>query len=201
MIASLRGRVVSSAVGVTVLDVGGVGYRLATTAAASRRAAAAGDGEVTLLTHLHVREDALQLFGFASEAERSLFEMLLGVSGVGPKAALAIVSGYEPDQIRRAVQSGDHALFTSIPGIGRRTAERVVIDLKDKVGGLVVPASGGEAPTPAGTQHTAARDALVGLGMSVAEAEAALRPIDETLPVEERVRLALSGAVPAGAGG
>jgi holliday junction DNA helicase RuvA len=200
MIASLRGRVVSSAVGVAVLDVGGVGYRLATTTTASRRAAAAGDGEVTLLTHLHVREDALQLFGFASEAERSLFEMPLGVSGVGPKAALAIVSGYEPDQIRRAVQSGDHALFTSIPGIGRRTAERVVIDLKDKVGGLVVPTSV-EAPIPAGNQHTAARDALVGLGMSVAEAEAALRPIDETLPVEERVRLALSGAVPAGAGG
>jgi holliday junction DNA helicase RuvA len=201
MIASLRGRVVSSAVGVTVLDVGGVGYRLATTTTASRRAAAGGDREVTLLTHLHVREDTLQLFGFASEAERSLFEMLLGVSGVGPKAALAIVSGYDPDQIRRAVQSGDHALFTSINGIGRRTAERVVIDLKDKVGGLVIPASGTDVPAPAGNGHTAARDALVGLGMSVAEAEAALRPIDDTLPVEERVRLALSGAVPAGAGG
>ncbi len=200
MIASLRGRVVTSAAGVTVLDVAGVGYRLATTMSASRRAAAAGDGEVTLLTHLHVREDALQLFGFASDAERSLFELLLGVSGIGPKAALAIVSGYEPDQIRRAVQSGDHALFTSIPGIGRRTAERVVIDLKDKVGGLALPASGGDAPAPAGDDHTAARDALVGLGMSVAEAEAALRPVDEGLPVEERVRLALSGAVPAGAG-
>jgi Holliday junction DNA helicase RuvA len=200
VIASLRGRVVSSAVGVTVLDVGGVGYRLATTTTAARRAAAAGDREVTLLTHLHVREDALQLFGFASEAERSLFEMLLGVSGVGPKAALAIVSGYEPDQIRRAVQSGDHALFTSINGIGRRTAERVVIDLKDKVGGLVIPATASDVE-PAGTGHTAARDALVGLGMSVAEAEAALRPIDDALPVEERVRLALSGAVPAGAGG
>jgi Holliday junction DNA helicase RuvA len=201
VIASLRGRVAWSAVGVTELDVGGVGYRLATTATASRRAAAAGDGEVTLLTHLHVREDALQLFGFASEAERSLFEMLLGVSGVGPKAALAIVSGYEPDQIRRAVQSGDHALFTSIPGIGRRTAERVVIDLKDKVGGLALPVSGTDAAALAGNRHTAARDALVGLGMSVAEAETALRPVDETLPVEERVRLALSGAVPAGAGG
>ena len=201
MIASLRGRVVSSATGATVLDVGGVGYRLATTTTASRRAAAAGDGEVTLLTHLHVREDALLLYGFASEAERSLFEMLLGVSGVGPKAALAIVSGYEPDQIRRAVQSGDHALFTSINGIGRRTAERVVIDLKDKVGGLAIPVSGSDGPEPAADDHTAARHALVGLGMSIAEAEAALRPIDESLPVEERVRLALSGAVPAGAGG
>jgi len=201
MIASLRGRVVSSAAGATVLDVGGVGYRLATTTTASRRAAAAGDGEVTLLTHLHVREDALLLYGFASEAERSLFEMLLGVSGVGPKAALAIVSGYDPDQIRRAVQSGDHALFTSINGIGRRTAERVVIDLKDKVGGLAIPATSPDAPAAAGDDHTAARDALVGLGMSVAEAEAALRRIDDTLPVEDRVRMALSGAVPAGAGG
>jgi Holliday junction DNA helicase RuvA len=193
MIASLRGRVAANVAGQTVLDVGGVGYRLATTASAARMAADANGGEVTLLTHLHVREDTLALFGFASEAERALFELLLGVSGVGPKAALAIVSGYAPDQIRRAVQTGDHALFTSIPGIGRRTAERVVIDLKDKVGGLQIAA--------AADGHTDARDALVGLGMSVAEAEAALRPLDESLPVEERVRLALAGAVPTGAGG
>ena len=201
MIASLRGRVAASAPGVTVIDVGGVGYRLATTASAARLAADAGGGEVTLLTHLHVREDTLALFGFASDAERILFELLLGVSGVGPKAALAIVSGYAPDQIRRAVQAGDYALFTSIPGIGRRTAERVVIDLKDKVGGLEAIASSNDAAGRAGDAHTEARDALVGLGMTVSEAEAALRPIDEALPVEERVRLALSGAVPAGAGG
>jgi Holliday junction DNA helicase RuvA len=202
MIASLRGRVVASAAGATVIDVSGVGYRLATTASAARLAADAGGGEVTLLTHLHVREDTLALFGFASEAERILFELLLGVSGVGPKAALAIVSGYAPDQIRRAVQAGDYALFTSIPGIGRRTAERVVIDLKDKMGGLAAMTATAGTPEAAGSEgHTAARDALVGLGMSVAEAEAALRPLDESLPVEERVRLALSGAVPAGAGG
>jgi holliday junction DNA helicase RuvA len=199
MIASLRGRVAANLAGQTVLDVGGVGYRLATTASAARMAADADGGEVTLLTHLHVREDTLALFGFASEAERALFELLLGVSGVGPKAALAIVSGYAPDQIRRAVQTGDHALFTSIPGIGRRTAERVVIDLKDKVGGLQIAAAP-DAPAVA-DGHTDARDALVGLGMSVAEAEAALRPLDESLPVEERVRLALAGAVQAGAGG
>jgi holliday junction DNA helicase RuvA len=199
MIASLRGRVAAHGGGVVVLDVGGVGYRLATTASATRIAAGAGTGEVTLLTHMHVREDALTLFGFASEAERTLFELLLGVSGVGPKAALAIVSGYAPDQVRRAVATGDHALFTSIPGIGRRTAERVVIDLKDKVGGPVAGAASTAGPAPA-DPHTAARDALVGLGMSVAEAEAALRPVDADLPVEERVRLALSGAVPAGTG-
>ncbi len=200
MIASLRGSVAANVAGQTVLDVGGVGYRLATTASAARLAADANGGEVTLLTHLHVREDTLALFGFASEAERALFELLLGVSGVGPKAALAIVSGYAPDQIRRAVQTGDHALFTSIPGIGRRTAERVVIDLKDKVGGLQIAAAA-EAAVAVADGHTNARDALVGLGMSVAEAEAALRPLDESLPVEERVRLALAGAVPAGAGG
>jgi len=201
MIASLRGRVLASAAGTTVIDVGGVGYRLATTASAARMAAGAGDGEVTLLTHLHVREDVLALFGFASEAERTLFELLLGVSGVGPKAALAIVSGYAPDQIRRAVATGDHALFTSIPGIGRRTAERVVIDLKDKVAGTTALASAPDAAPETADDHTAAREALVGLGMSVSEAEAALRPLDADLPVEERVRLALAGAVPAGAGG
>jgi holliday junction DNA helicase RuvA len=200
MIASLRGRVAANVAGQTVLDVGGVGYRLATTASAARMAADANGGEVTLLTHLHVREDTLALFGFAAEAERALFELLLGVSGVGPKAALAIVSGYAPDQIRRAVQTGDYALFTSIPGIGRRTAERVVIDLKDKVGGLQIAAAA-EVVGGGADGHTDARAALVGLGMSVAEAEAALRPLDESLPVEERVRLALAGAVPAGAGG
>jgi holliday junction DNA helicase RuvA len=200
MIASLRGRVTANVAGTTVIDVGGVGYRLATTASAARLAAEAAGGEVTLLTHLHVREDALALFGFASDAERALFELLLGVSGVGPKAALAIVSGYAPDQIRRAVQTGDHALFTSIPGVGRRTAERVVIDLKDKMGGLTIVTAAEAVGGPA-DGHTEAREALVGLGMTVAEAEAALRPLDEGLPVEERVRLALAGAVPAGTGG
>jgi Holliday junction DNA helicase RuvA len=200
VIASLRGRVIANGAGAAVIDVGGVGYRLATTASAARLASAAGTGDVTLLTHLHVREDTMALFGFAVEAERTLFELLLGVSGIGPKAALAIVSGYAPDQIRRAVATSDYALFTSIPGIGRRTAERVVIDLKDKVGALP-PAATEASPAADPDDHTAARDALVGLGMSVAEAETALRSLDADLPVEERVRLALSGAVPAGAGG
>ncbi|HEX2588644.1 MAG TPA: Holliday junction branch migration protein RuvA, partial [Gaiellales bacterium] len=191
MIATLRGRVLERGNGRIVLDVQGVGYLLSATSSAVRLALPDGE-EVTLVTHLHVREDALMLYGFASTAERDLFELLLGVSGVGPKAALAIVSGYAPDQIRRAILTADHALFTSISGIGRKTAERVVIDLKDKVGAL--PADEGEAApaaAPAMDDHTAARDALVNLGMSVAEAEAALRGIDEELPVGERIRLAL----------
>ena len=191
MIASLRGRVASTRPGAIVLDVGGVGYLVAATASAVRRAGDAEGGEITIQTHLHVREDTLQLYGFASTAERSLFELLLGVSGVGPKAALAIVSGFAPDQIRRAVATSDHALFTSIPGIGRRTAERVVVDLKDKVGAVEAAAVAADG----GGDHAAARDALVGLGMSVAEAEAALREVDEDAPIEERVRLALSSSL------
>jgi Holliday junction DNA helicase RuvA len=192
MIASLRGHVAATRPGAIVLDVGGVGYLVAATSSAVRRAGDADGGEITVHTHLHVREDTLQLYGFASTAERSLFELLLGVSGVGPKAALAIVSGYAPDQIRRAVATGDHALFTSIPGIGRRTAERVVVDLKDKVGAVESTAGPADA---GGDDHAAARDALVGLGMSVAEAEAALRDVDEDAPIEERVRLALAGSL------
>jgi Holliday junction DNA helicase RuvA len=176
-----------------VLDVGGVGYLLSATSSAVRLAVPDGE-EISLVTHLHVREDALTLFGFAIQAERELFELLLGVSGVGPKVALAIVSGYAPDQIRRAISTSDHALFTSISGIGRKTAERVVIDLKDKIGPL--PAAAADVvPAAPGNGHTHARDALVGLGMSVAEAEAALASVDEELPVEDRIRLALSGAV------
>src|SRR5205085_10316464 len=137
-------------------------HLLSATSSAVRLALPDGE-EVTLVTHLHVREDALMLYGFASTAERDLFELLLGVSGVGPKAALAIVSGYAPDQIRRAILTADHALFTSISGIGRKTAERVVIDLKDKIGtvGGAEPAAA-EAPAD---DHATARDALVGLGM------------------------------------
>jgi holliday junction DNA helicase RuvA len=189
MIASLRGQALRVGSGVVVLEVAGVGYQISATASACRRASAAG--EVTLVTHLHVREDALQLFGFAEAAECDLFELLLGVSGVGPKAALAIVSGYAPDQVRRAVSAGDRALFTSIAGIGQKTAERILIDLKDKVAALPAATAGSDSiPLD---DHTAARDALVGLGMSVAEAEAALRDVDDALPVGERVRAALAG--------
>ena len=197
MIATLRGKVLERGSGRIVIDVGGVGYLLAATSAAIRMAVPDGE-EVTLVTHLHVREDALILFGFASTAERELFELLLGVSGVGPKAALAIVSGYAPDQIRRAIVTSDHALFTSITGVGRKTAERVVIDLKDKVGSLPTTTQAQDAAdSPPADDHTAARDGLVGLGMSVAEAEAALRSIDADLPVGERIRQALAAGASA----
>jgi Holliday junction DNA helicase RuvA len=189
VIARLRGRpLVWDAEGL-VLDVGGVGYRLLATPTAVRKAE--GAAEVALETHLHVREDALQLFGFADAGERELFEQLLAVSGVGPKVALAIVSGYSPAELRRAIVREDAALFETIPGIGRKTAQRVVLELKEKLAPLVALAEPTRRESDA---HLVARDALVELGYSVAEAEQRLADTDADLPAAERVRQALRAA-------
>ena len=189
MIARLRGTPVSWDAEGLVLDVGGVGYRLHATPAAIGKAQIAA--EVVLETHLHVREDAMQLYGFAEPGERALFEQLLSVSGVGPKVALAIVSGYSPAELRRAIAHEDSALFETIPGIGRKTAQRVVLELKEKVAPLVaVSGTGGEDPDG----HVVARDALVELGYSAAEAEKRLADTDPSLPAAERVRQALRAA-------
>jgi Holliday junction DNA helicase RuvA len=189
VIARLRGRPVVWDAGGLVLDVGGVGYRLHATPAAVRKAERGG--EVALETYLHVREDALDLYGFAEPAERELFEQLLGVSGVGPRVALAIVSGYSPAELRRAIAREDAALFQSIPGIGKKTAQRVVLELKEKIEPL---AAVGAIGTGAGDGHVVARDALVELGYSAAEAEHRLASTDPDLPPAERVREALRAA-------
>jgi len=182
VIARLRGVVVARTTAGLIVDVGGVGYLVAAT---PRVRAGVGE-ETTVETYLHVREDALQLYGFASVDERELFESLLGVSGVGPKVALAIVSGSTPDELRRAIAREDTARFEAIPGIGRKTAQRVVLELREK---LAVP---GVAGTASGS--LLARDALVELGWSVVDAERALAGVDEALPVEEQVRAALRKA-------
>jgi len=173
-----------------VIDVGGVGYVLAATPSALRLAQDAR--EVVVETYLHVREDALQLYGFADAAERELFVHLIGVSGIGPKVALAIVSSGPPGELRRSIVLEDSARFQAIPGIGKKTAERIVLELKEKLGGDDVVA----LPVPAGSgnAHVTARDALVELGFSLSEAEQALAGIDPDLPPEERVRLALRSA-------
>ena len=182
MISRLRGTVVARTPTGLVLDVGGVGYLVAAT---PRVTARVGE-EATVETHLHVREDALQLYGFASAEERGLFELLLGVSGIGPKVALAIVSGSPPAELRRAIARDDLARFEAIPGIGRKTAQRVVMELKDKLGEPAVVGSAGGA--------LLARDALVELGWSVVDADRVLADVDESLSVEEQVRTALKKA-------
>ena len=184
MIARLTGTPVARTPDGVVLDVGGVGYLLRLTARAHRKAK---DGrEVSFDTYMHVREDALQLFGFAEPAERDLFEQLLSVSGVGPKVALAIVSGSTPGELQRAIALEDTTRFIAIPGIGKKTAQRVVLELKEKLSLDQV--------VPDGAPDLVARDALVELGYSLAEAETALAGTDPEAPPEERVREALRRA-------
>jgi holliday junction DNA helicase RuvA len=187
MIARLRGTPVASTPEGLLLDVGGVGYLVAATPSALRKAD--GAGEVTVETYLHVREDAMQLYGFADRGERELFMHLLTVNGIGPKVALAIVSGSPAGELRRAIVREDTARFVAIPGIGRKTAERIVLELKEKLG-----AGAPELAGAASDSHVVARDALVELGYSVADAERALADSDPDLPAEERVRLALKRA-------
>jgi Holliday junction DNA helicase RuvA len=182
VIARLRGTVAARTAAGLVLDVGGVGYLVAAT---PRVAARVGE-EATVETYLHVREDALQLYGFASAEERELFELLLGVSGVGPKVALAIVSGSPSAELRRAIAREDTARFEAIPGIGRKTAQRVVLELREK---MTIPGGAGTAG-----DAVTARDALVELGWSLLDAESALVGVDVALPIEEQVRLALRKA-------
>jgi holliday junction DNA helicase RuvA len=188
MIARLRGKPVANTPDGLVVDVGGVGYLLAATLSAVHLAD--GAAEIALHTYLHVREDALQLYGFADAAERELFVQLLSVNGVGPKVALAIVSGSPAADLRRAIVLEDTARFQAIPGIGKKTAERIVLELKEKIRDVpvAVPSSTGAQP------HVVARDALVELGYSLGEAELALARVDPELPPEERVREALKAA-------
>ena len=182
MIARLRGRISGRAGAGLIVDVNGVGYLVNATPSVHRL----GDGgDVTIEVHTVVREDALQLYGFATADERELFELLLGVSGVGPKVALAIVSGSTPVELRRAIARDDVKRFQAIPGIGLKTAQRVVLELKEK---LVLV----DAGAPYG--DLTARDALVELGWTLTDAERALADVDDSLGIEEQVRAVLRKA-------
>ncbi len=176
-----------------VVDVGGVGFLLDVSAVTLRDVPPVGEA-VTLFTHLHVREDALQLFGFSSEEERELFRLFLSVSKIGPKLALAALSARRPRDLRKALAAGDVALFASVPGIGKKTAERIILELREKMGDLVT-AGGiggvGSIPTDEGAP-VLARAALVELGFSVLEADKLLAPLDADQTVEELVRQALT---------
>jgi Holliday junction DNA helicase RuvA len=176
VIAQVRGRLLRKEPQEAIVDVGGVGYRVAIPLSTFYRLAEPGE-QVTLLTHTHVREDALSLFGFLTAAEQALFERLIAVSGVGPKLALSILSGIEAPDLVAALRASDVARLTRIPGVGKKTAERLVLELKDKVRGL---AASDEA-APAGAAPSSREDlvsALVHLGYSRPEAE---RGVDRAL--------------------
>ena len=190
MISLLSGTVAVRRPDHTVLDVNGVGYRLSVSSETLRQVPAVGQ-TITLQTHLIVRDDALQLYGFATEEERELFLLLLGVQSVGPKMALAVLSGGPPRELLGAVAGGDTARLQAVPGIGKRTAERIVVELREKVG---VPDT--EEPiviTRGDDPRSLAREALLGLGYTPAETDALLREVKGDTP-EDLIAAALREA-------
>jgi len=169
MIALISGTVAVRRGDHVVVDCGGVGYRLAVSAETLKHVPAVGR-DVVLHTHLIVRDDALALYGFATEEERDLFLMLLGVQAVGPKVALAVLSGAPPRELLRVVAAGDAARLQAAPGVGKRTAERIIVELREKVGASLPEDS--ITVTRSDDPATLAREALLGLGYSAAEIDA-----------------------------
>ncbi len=192
MFYSVKGTLTHTEPGITVVECGGVGFKCFTTLSTQRALPKQGE-EVLLYTHLNVREDALDLFGFATVSELNCFKMLTSVSGVGPKVGLAILSELAPEQVAMAVATGDSKTLTRASGVGAKLAQRITLELKDKVKGMqsgtegVVPTGIASASSNAG----AAVNALTVLGYSPSDAAAVVARFDSALPVEELIRLSL----------
>lgn len=163
MIAFLRGRILEKHPNRIVVDVGGVGYDVQVPLSTFYVAGDEG-AEIQLRVHTHVREDMLALYGFAASLELAMFERLIGVSGIGPKVALAVLSGIEARDLAGAIQRNDLARLTSIPGVGKKTAERICVELRDRLPKAVEAAAGGAPPSPADTLRDDLVSALVNLG-------------------------------------
>jgi Holliday junction DNA helicase RuvA len=163
VIAHIRGQILSKASNAVVVDCGGVGYELAISVATYSELREVG-AEARLHVHTHVREDAILLFGFAEPAEKRLFEKLLTISGIGPKLAITVLSGINAERLVGAIRAGDHATLTKIPGIGKKTAERVVLELKDKLDDMVGFTVEANAPVSLGAVADDVLSALVNLG-------------------------------------
>ena len=191
MIAHVFGKVAEKFNGAIIVDVHGVGYEISV--ASGDFDAVVIDQEVKFFTHHHVREQAEELFGFSSLAAKKLFEMLLSVQGVGPKAALAILSLGNAENVRNAIANSDSAFVAKASGVGKKTAERVVVDLSDKVG---LPTRYGRKDDPVQTALNTtdeALEALMALGYTLADATKALENVNPTLPTSKRVTEALKG--------
>ena len=186
MIAQVTGRVAAKNATACVIDVGGIGLRIAMATGALSRLPAVGD-DVTVYTHLQVREDDLSLYGFESLEEQDLFDKLIAVSGVGPKVALSVLSALSPAALKDAVLRDDDALIATVPGIGKKTAQRLIIELKDRLGDL-----GSDArQAPDGGVASEASDALASMGFSAAEIAAALKGYDGPSDAQTLLRYAL----------
>lgn len=196
MIYCLTGKIVKKSMNAVVISCGGVGYYVQCPASVAGALPGVGK-DATVYTVMSVSENDISLYGFASEEQQTCFEMLTGVSGVGPKVGLAILSVMEPDRVALAISAGDHKAFKAASGVGPKLAQRIVLELKDKVAkGFVdgisledVAGASSSAPAAAGAGQAIA--ALVSLGYSQSEAAIAVSKIDATLPVEEIIKLAL----------
>jgi Holliday junction DNA helicase RuvA len=209
MIGRLTGAMLECKPDHTVVDVGGVGYHVRIPLSTYYALCRSGDGaRVSLHIHTHVREDTLQLFGFSTEAERTMFEQLLGISGIGPRVALAVLSGIGVDELVDSVERQDRARLQKIPGVGKKTAERVLLELSDRIrkaAGLGQPpagadrldAAGGPPQLPGSVMREEAVSALVNLGYTrdVADrsVERALRASEQPLSLESLLRAVLGG--------
>lgn len=192
MIAHIRGIVSEKFGNSLIVDVNGVGYEMAVSSL-DFDAAVLGE-ERKFYTYHAVRENSEELYGFSSLAAKKIFELLISVQGIGPKAGMAILSLAEPEDVRNAIANADAAFIAKASGVGKKSAERVIVDLRDKVG---IPSKYGATEVvkaPQDTEPDEALDALIALGFPLKEALLALEKVDKTLPVEERVRLALKSA-------
>ena len=189
MIGHLRGKIEEKFGNFLTLDVNGVGYEVAVTTSDFENSQLGEERK--FYTYHAIRENAEDLYGFTSLAAKKIFELLIGVQGVGPKAAMAILSLAEAEEVRNAIANADAAFVAKASGVGKKTAERVIVDLRDKVG---IPSRYGATETAAtevNVEADEAVDALIALGYSLKEATQALEKVDKTLPVAERVKLAL----------
>ncbi|WP_395150841.1 Holliday junction branch migration protein RuvA [uncultured Allofournierella sp.] len=194
MIYCLQGTVLKKTLDMVVLSCAGVGYQMLVPASVASALPAVGQ-EATLFTEMHLTENDVTLYGFASEEQKACFKLLTSVSGVGPKVGIAILNVLTPEKITLAISAADHKAFTAANGVGPKLAQRIVLELKDKVAkglaeGVTLGDVGGSSAAPAGNM-TQAIAALTSLGYSPSEAAAAVAKTDETLPVEEIIKLAL----------
>ena len=198
MIYCLTGKIVKKSMNAVVLSCGGVGYYAQCPASVAGALPGVGR-EATIYTVMSVTENDVSLYGFATEEQQACFEMLTAVSGVGPKVGLAILSVMEPERVALAISAGDHKAFKAASGVGPKLAQRIMLELKDKVakgfvdGISLEDVAGASAQTPAAQSSSQAIAALVSLGYSQSEAALAVSKIDATLPVEEIIKLALRG--------
>lgn len=195
MLYNLKGKLTVSAADFIVVECGGVGFKCFTTLNTVQNIGKTGD-EVNVFTYLAVREDAMDLYGFASPTELDAFKLLISVSGIGPKAAVAILSELTPDRLAVCIAAGDTKAITAAQGVGKKTAERVVLELKDKMAGIAVSgeakiAAAGVAKLSDGSSAGEAVEALVALGFSQSDAAVVVGKMDKSLTVDEMIRLGL----------